>query len=454
MNRCGVGARELAFLVLAVAPACGGGGSGIADDGDPVSRVEHELAGAPELELDLLRVLGRDDGLLQGGFGAVREVVLGPDLAIFVRDPGRRKILRFEPDLDSVSRFPPQGEGPGEVDFITSFGIAGDSLLLVGEATARRVHYFTLQGSFVEVVPGWTSRTFEPDGAPGVRIVAETPVVVLPDGSAITRPWTFWPGELAEAGAFSFPVVAVRHRPGEEESQQVIAEAWMEILPPVTRMYRGIPVQLGHPAAPQAFLVVMPDASGVVSAEPVSARPGRTHREQEVEVVLRSVDGDVLFRRTLCALKPRLEGWRLAAALERPLRYVEQRATAHLAEPPTAADVRQELRSAGYLESLRGPVLDLAGTQNGGIWVALDGGSEHEVPWILLDHSGRTAAWALLSRREQVKAAREDRLLTAHEDELGVETLRVYRVLNSPLLDDGRLREATRREEPRGGRCS
>lgn len=111
-------------------------------------------------------------------------------------------------------------------------------------------------------------------------------------------------------------------------------------------------------------------------------------------------------------------------------------AAAQGAEPPTPEDVRQALRSAGFLQSLRGPVLELVGTQDGGIWVALDGGSEHEMPWILLDRSGQTAAWVLLPRSEQIKAARAGRLVTVSQGDFDVETVRIYQVPNLPALDE------------------
>jgi hypothetical protein len=362
--------------VLPTVQACGGGGS--VDDGDPVSRVEHELEDAPELMLDPLVLLGGDDGLLVGGFGFVYDVLLGPELELFVLDVRARQVLRFDPAFDSVSRFPPQGQGPGEVEIITSLGIVGDTLLLLGERDARRVQYFTLHGELVEIVPEWTTRAFRHPLAPNIPNLPQSPSVALPDGSGISSPATFLSSRLMETGESRLPKLAVRHRPGDDDNGQVIAEAWTRVVPTEIRTYRGIPIRYGHPLPPRSFLSILPDASGTVTAQPVESaglEPRQGDEEQAMEVILRTVDGDTVFRRTLRAPEPRVRGWRLDEALERPMRGVEIRARDNLAEPPTEADVRRALQSAGFLRSLRGPVLDLVGTQNGDIWIALDGGS-------------------------------------------------------------------------------
>ena len=101
------------------------------------------------------------------GFYGPRDVSIGPNKQLYVLDQGRTRVVRIDPDGETVGQWGRRGSGEGE--FLEPTGIeVGANLVFVTDAGNNRVQVFDLEGKYVRQwqVPEWDKYLWHyPDAA-------------------------------------------------------------------------------------------------------------------------------------------------------------------------------------------------------------------------------------------------------------------------------------------------
>lgn len=403
-------------LVTLACIACDADTRGSVDE----SGLKDFLADVPVLDLTEVTSLGAESAEIGPTLSESTDVVLGPDLSVYVADPGTRSVTRYESDFSGFTTFVGEGEGPGEALLLSSMSLHGDSLLVISDRRLGRVSLFSLEGEFLEVISDWTTERIQE----GDLAFTPTPAqVLLSDGAALTLPLMAIRMPSDRPAETRFSMIATRHYSGQEPDRILHRWEWVTRRAPEF-MRGGVGLAVPQPFAMRVHQTLMKDGSGVVGAYPVSPDD---HEERSMEVHLLSEDGEEEFTRRFPANWTAVHDWMLQERLTATADRMRPRAEQDLVEPPTVSELERHVQRAGLLPPYPNPVRDVLGAESGSVWVALEHADPDTAPWVRLDRAGEATGYVILPRNERVVAERDHRLLTVRRDSPGVTEVVVYR---------------------------
>jgi hypothetical protein len=316
-----------------------------------------------------------------------------PDGRLAVASAGTHDVRVYSPEGELVGRFGRQGDGPEEFREPGVVGRYGADTLVVFDAMLSRVSWIHAEGGFLGSAPAsWGGKGFPVAGR------------LLEDGSILVG------GGMSFSSEAGFPTGVIR-----PES----TFGWLR--------RNGEAVFLGDFPAAEMFARATEQgfmARGVPFARVTVAAPGRggvwLGTGDDWTLQLLAPDGTA--RRVAHAtgsLRP-------VTASERSA-YVEEA----VSETSTENEARQlrELLAEMPFPAHYPPYRSLVGDAAGNLWVEAYGGPGEEVPsWTVLDPLGRGVTRLTTPPRTRVLEIGRDYLLGRTLDDLGVESLTLWRL--------------------------
>lgn len=104
-----------------------------------------------KISLELEMVIGESDDL-EKSFSQLGSFVVNDDRIIYALDFKEQKIKVFDADGQFVRSFGKKGQGPGELQMPTGLHLAPGNELVVDDALARKMVYFTKEGKYIRDV--------------------------------------------------------------------------------------------------------------------------------------------------------------------------------------------------------------------------------------------------------------------------------------------------------------
>lgn len=397
-------ARTLSIAAAVAMAACGGDGPAGAGDGsafgdeagvttgvdttDGVVRVRN--AGRPPTwRLELVTEIGERGGTGEAGpaeFGRVTSVALAPDGRVLVADGGSDEIRVFGPDGAFLEGWGRSGEGPGEFGAPYSLGWMGDTLAVLDPAVGR-IGLFDADG-------GWIGQLDYPGGVSG----SPSMIRFYRAGPGELYAWRVVPGEEGVERRFQ------RYTPeGEEE-----AVPWLD--GPEGRPSSSLTCPT--PDGGLHFLQV-PFAPEWIQAPAPGGRVAAAWTA-DYRIAFVSPDGDTVRTVTRQHEPAPVTGeeWEAALADYRAFRdeWSDVRCDPSMPDRPDAK-----------------PALsDLFYDDRGRLWVEAITAEGRR--WDVFDGAGRLIGSIPAPARAErvVPYVREDRIVLVAEDEMGIQTVRVY----------------------------
>ncbi len=101
------------------------------------------------VSFDLESVIGKSDDP-DKSFSEVSSFVVDDSGTIYALDFKDRKIKVFDNSGHFIRSFGEHGQGPGELDMPAGIHLTPDNKLIIEDATARKLVYFTLEGAYIK----------------------------------------------------------------------------------------------------------------------------------------------------------------------------------------------------------------------------------------------------------------------------------------------------------------
>jgi hypothetical protein len=101
------------------------------------------------VSFDLESVIGKSDDP-DKSFSEVSSFVVDDSGTIYALDFKDRKIKVFDNSGHFIRSFGEHGQGPGELDMPAGIHLTPDNKLIIEDATARKLVYFTLEGTYIK----------------------------------------------------------------------------------------------------------------------------------------------------------------------------------------------------------------------------------------------------------------------------------------------------------------
>lgn len=394
------GAATLALLV-----AAGGCDAGPADRGPSVRdsagvRVVESPASAGEAwaVADTPAVeIGRATGPPALQFDRVRAVRILSDGGLAVADGGSREVRVFGPDGEHSLTVGGEGPGPGEFRSLDGLEVLDGDTLVVWDRRSARLSLFGPGGELVRTVAadGLRGETVDPRGLAGV----------LPDRSFVVHRGLD-PGDLTGAtGVVRLASPVVRAGPEGAELDT-----------------------LARPPGPAQYVTPTSGGEGVIrtdlllAAEPhVEVGAGRIYAADggrwEIRVLRPDGGVEAVIRRRHA--RRAAEARDVEAAIERRVAQMPDR---------VREVVRRRFEETPARDTLPA-ISDLLVDADDRLWARQftpDPGDRGR--WWVFDEGGRLRAAVRTPPGLRVEAVGRDRVVGVHEDELGVERVRVHRL--------------------------
>lgn len=105
--------------------------------GEDVFSLEEELS------------IGESEGIEEYIFSNIRDLSVDDEERIYVLDTKESHIKVFNKEGEYVKTIGKKGQGPGEMQHPTSLQITPQNEIVVNDSTARKIHFFTLDGNFL-----------------------------------------------------------------------------------------------------------------------------------------------------------------------------------------------------------------------------------------------------------------------------------------------------------------
>ena len=354
-------------------------------------------------------------------FGTVVDLAVGPDRRVYSLHRGDAHVRIWTPTGEPAGTLGGEGQGPGEFTRPGQVGFFGDSLWVM-DTYAYRVSYFDPSGTFLgRVVP-----EVDLGGAGDVEWSPPRPEAPLRDGSFIARS-PGWSEEIARGELTRTPVVHMDSEGG------TLSEIWMKELRPhdvLALLEEDGPggFFMPQPFADDPLTAVVEDGLVVVHRPAWDGEGTAT-----VRVTRLALGGDTVWTTSIPYEPVALTVERVDSVVsELADRSFDFRRRSH--PGLTRAAYEADLREKVYAPRWMPPVRSVLSARDGAIWL------ERSEPVALADGRTRRAWWVVTSRGAleatvltpdglRVVAAGEDAVWGVETDELGVDYIVRYEVV-------------------------
>ncbi len=381
------------ICAVLVAAACGGDGSGGAEDG-----------AASVWSLEVVHEIGSLDDLDQT-LTTIRTVVIGPEQELYVGQPDDGNIRVYGADEALLRTIGQRGEGPGEFGQLSQMGLNNGELWALDTGNGR-LGWYSLQGEFLR------SSSWRPDP---IRYLPAMYLLDSPRGFAMIEDGNLiaWPSTI---------VAAQRRGVGPEPTvpddmftpivRMTLPGVVLDTVALVDREVDDRPDETLLPALQsRSVYAAMSDGSGVVFVDRSIAGnpdPG-TFRVARI-----SIEGDTLFERAYPY-----------TPISTPPGTVERYIEREVPEP-----LRERFADRVWAPETIPPVSVLTTTQDGTIWLAREAEGQDSVAWWALDPAtGDHLGTIHLPPGHEIVAGRGDVLIAKRSDEFDVPYLVRYQVV-------------------------
>ena len=166
------------------------------------------------IEITEVMRIGGLEGEMEYTYTGVSTMTVAPDGRLFVVDRQGPVLREYNPHGEHVRDIGRSGQGPGEIQQVSSLAILESGELAVADIGNRRVSYFSSEGDFLRSLPvreqvfGWPGIMVTRDNRIFASVIPEDGVAESPDG--IRTDFV----ELGEDGAFNRTSVPVANREG------------------------------------------------------------------------------------------------------------------------------------------------------------------------------------------------------------------------------------------------
>lgn len=320
---------------------------------------------------------------------------------IFVGQPMDGMVRVYSSDGHFLREIGSRGEGPGEFQSISSFGILGDSLW-ISDLSQDRVTWFSLDGELLY------TRTWKLKLGNGESQRA-VPEEFLRGGYAVASPTlTFGRAETPEQFSDS-PVYLVS---SEMKVLRELFSVSTHKLQLLMAFDRGRVVSSYQPLRDTPMVESLPDGAGLVEVRRPAAEEGDSAR---FRIVIRSPEGNPI------------DDWRVSyrpvpVSEERQKEYIANAARRLTRSPsggPPEERAREIAEEALYLPEYYPPVSKLVVGRDGALWLRRERTEEYD-RWEAYDQDGELFGTVRSDSGMRVLAAEEGALWAAQRTRAGI----------------------------------
>lgn len=393
------------------------------------------VAARDELDLDSAPPLAAEPGLRIGsvddpdiGFSRPYMADVDRDGNLYVFEGMDLQIRVYSPEGELLRRFGGPGEGPGEFQGVSGFGVVGDTVWVV-EAFNRRVTLFSRDGTVISATRAVDVRVATPGGHGYVL-----PTRLRPDGrfigemGLITYNPSGTPSDLAEGDSMPTPRVLF-----SADGQNADTVGWdpspppRMVPPPGSAEGRFQMIDVGgrrhmvpDPPSTLPDWKVASDGRFVVEV-PAQDPEGRG----AITVTKLDLAGDTVYSRRLEYSPIEYTAADLdSIALQGSRGPMMMGASMPEPDPAVAARLRAEMRFPRF----RPPVSWSWVDQDDRLWLTLDRPVDEPATWIPLDEEGNPRGRLELPPRTHIVWSRGDELWAMQFDEMDVPWLVHYTI--------------------------